>query len=62
MSRLASPGGFVFSQWPRYNTPMHVRNDLNAKWPHYELLDSGDGMKLERFGDVTLARPEMDWE
>ncbi len=59
MSRLASPGGFVFSQWPRYNTPMHVRNDLNAKWPHYELLDSGDGMKLERFGNVTLARPEI---
>jgi len=23
----------------------------------YELLDSGDGRKLERFGDVTLSRP-----
>ena len=23
----------------------------------YELLDSGDGRKLERFGRVTLARP-----
>ena len=23
----------------------------------YELLDSGDGMKLERFGSVILARP-----
>ena len=23
----------------------------------YELLDSGDGRKLERFGDVVLARP-----
>ena len=23
----------------------------------YELLDSGDGRKLERFGDYTLARP-----
>ena len=24
----------------------------------YELLDSGDGEKLERFGEVTLARPD----
>lgn len=24
----------------------------------YELLDSGDGEKLERFGDVVLARPD----
>ena len=27
-------------------------------WSDYELLDSGDNMKLERFGEVTLARPE----
>ena len=26
----------------------------------YELLDSGDGMKLERFGDFTLARPDPE--
>ncbi|MDP1707004.1 MAG: class I SAM-dependent methyltransferase [bacterium] len=24
----------------------------------YELLDSGDGMKLERFGAITVSRPE----
>ena len=24
----------------------------------YELLDSGDGEKLERFGQVVLARPD----
>lgn len=24
----------------------------------YELLDSGDGYKLERFGDIVLARPD----
>ncbi len=23
----------------------------------YELLDSGEGRKLERFGDVVLSRP-----
>lgn len=30
---------------------MHTQNN------EYELLDSGDGRKLERFGDVTLSRP-----
>jgi 23S rRNA (cytosine1962-C5)-methyltransferase len=27
-------------------------------WNDYELLDSGDGMKLERFGEILIARPE----
>ena len=27
-------------------------------WPAYELIDSGDFMKLERFGPYVLARPE----
>lgn len=27
-------------------------------WKDYELLDSGDGMKLERWGSVLLARPD----
>lgn len=27
-------------------------------WSDYELLDSGENMKLERFGDVIVARPE----
>ena len=27
-------------------------------WVDYELLDSGDGAKLERFGKYTLARPD----
>lgn len=27
---------------------------------NYELLDSGNGMKLERFGDYTLLRPEPE--
>lgn len=32
---------------------------LEAKhWQDYELLDSGDGLKLERFGKYTFARPE----
>ncbi|MBR4755622.1 MAG: class I SAM-dependent methyltransferase [Bacteroidales bacterium] len=30
----------------------------SAQWKDYELLDSGRGMKLERFGSYILARPE----
>ena len=29
-----------------------------ANWQDYELLDSGDGLKLERFGKYIFARPE----
>lgn len=28
-------------------------------WKDYELLDSGDGLKLERFGPYRLVRPEV---
>lgn len=34
------------------------KNLVALPWSDYELLDSGDGMKLERFGDVIVARPE----
>lgn len=27
-------------------------------WRDYEVLDSGEGMKLERWGDILLARPD----
>ena len=27
-------------------------------WRDYEILDTGDGMKLERWGDAVLARPD----
>lgn len=36
----------------------HDKHLVGDAWPDYELLDSGDGEKLERFGVVTLARPE----
>lgn len=46
----------------RYNT--YVQKDLSASWPEYELLDSGEHKKLERFGEVILVRPETQaiWE
>lgn len=31
---------------------------LPAHWTDFELLDSGDGQKLERYGPYTFARPE----
>ncbi|HYL83372.1 MAG TPA: class I SAM-dependent methyltransferase [Candidatus Angelobacter sp.] len=31
---------------------------LTPQWTNYELVDSGDGRKLERFGEFTLIRPE----
>ena len=37
---------------------------VSPHWTDYELLDSGDGKKLERFGEFTLIRPEPQakWE
>ena len=31
---------------------------LTPEWAEYELMDSGEGKKLERFGAYTLVRPE----
>ena len=27
-------------------------------WKDYQLIDTGDGMKLERWKDITLLRPD----
>lgn len=35
-----------------------VKNQITKGWEDYELLDSGDNMKLERFGTIIVARPE----
>ena len=32
----------------------------SPSWKDYELLDSGGGARLERFGNYTLARPEAE--
>lgn len=36
----------------------------NTDWQDYELLDTGNGERLERFGNFVLVRPfpEIDWE
>lgn len=36
-----------------------IANHLLLKsFGDYELIDSGDGMKFERYGNFTIARPE----
>lgn len=37
---------------------MQLRQVSPSSWTEYQLLDSGEGEKLERFGDYTLIRPE----
>ena len=39
-------------------TPSSSSHLLVADWPAYELLDSGNRMRLERLGDMRLARHE----
>lgn len=34
------------------------RRLVSLQWSDYELLDSGENMKLERFGGIVVARPE----
>lgn len=31
---------------------------LSDRWLDYELIDTGDGEKLERYGSITMTRPE----
>ena len=33
---------------------------LADSWKDYEVLDTGDGEKLERWGDIILRRPDAD--
>ncbi len=40
-----------------YNT-QNIEIETPGNWPDYELLDSGNGFKLERFGKHILIRPE----
>jgi 23S rRNA (cytosine1962-C5)-methyltransferase len=35
-----------------------IQISVSDQWKDYELIDSGEGMKLERFGSYTFARPE----
>ena len=40
------------------NPPLKILT--SPDWVEYQLLDSGDGLKLERYGDYILIRPEAE--
>ncbi len=46
------------SAWPQDRPPKIVLLD-SPRWEDYELIDSGGGQKLERFGPYTFVRPEV---
>jgi 23S rRNA (cytosine1962-C5)-methyltransferase len=41
-----------------HNEQKQNMETLTPEWAEYELLDSGEGKKLERFGEYVLMRPE----
>jgi 23S rRNA (cytosine1962-C5)-methyltransferase len=44
---------------PRTKSRAHPKLEmLSPEWTEYHLLDTGAGCKLERFGAITLVRPE----
>lgn len=36
-----------------------ISREYGSPWPDYELLDAGDGKKLERWGKVITVRPDL---
>jgi 23S rRNA (cytosine1962-C5)-methyltransferase len=36
-----------------------AQREYGLPWPDYELLDAGDGKKLERWGEVITIRPDL---
>lgn len=46
------------------NTPNHTLPEIHLEfppeWKEYQLIDSGDGLKLERYGNHVLIRPEPE--
>ena len=44
---------------PDFSPPsFHQQLLLAEGWTDYELLDTGGGMKLERWGEAVLVRPD----
>ena len=48
----------IFFQWYIYNTMASLKILITQKSKDYELIDSGEGEKLERFGKIVVARPD----
>ncbi len=41
------------------NDHQKIQREYGSPWPDYELLDAGDGKKLERWGTIITIRPEI---
>lgn len=52
------PFNFVQDHGEFCRTMTFDKHLVSLPWKDYGLLDSGENMKLERFGEVILARPE----
>lgn len=44
---------------PENNAGLQCPCEYGSAWPDYELLDAGDGKKLERWGKVITIRPDI---
>ena len=42
------------------NNKVEIKIFISENWKDYELLDTGEGEKLERFGKYTFVRPYVD--
>ncbi len=45
---------------PAWANPPQLHIITSPEWEDYALLDSGQGLKLERYGDYLLVRPEAE--
>ena len=48
----------AYRPYGRKKNAMPKIETFTPEWAEYELIDSGAGKKLERFGEFTLVRPE----
>lgn len=44
--------------WLLYNKNMQIQVFVPGPWSEYELLDSGEGRRLERFGKYVVSKPD----
>src|SRR3990167_10729428 len=56
--RHYDPFNFIQGHGEFHRTMKHDLHLVSEPWSDYELLDSGENIKLERFGEVIVARPE----
>ena len=55
-AEIVSAAAFYFTMRPFYYIMFDMK--IADKWKDYTILATGDGMKLERWGDVVLLRPD----